>query len=302
MKNPSPKTTPSLNALSNESVSRLDEVLERSIIDLGIPPCPKILSRFMTEMSKDEPDYESLVSIIGTDISISAGLIKTANSPFFGLRKKVRSGSAALMVLGLKTTSSTVAGIILRNSFQNVPNLERFWDTTMRISLLSGWLAVRLAKRGLRAEDAYTFALFRDCGIPVLLGRFPNYQKVLDTANRESERSFTEVEENEIEINHAMVGNILARSWYLPEEIYLAIGDHHNITALGLPDSKLPLLSRKLIAMAQTAEQILQHQLGVSDSQEWQKMGETCLNILEIGKEQLELLYEEADSVITTIE
>lgn len=286
----------------NKSAPKLDTLLEQNIVNLVIPPCPTILSLFMTEVKKDEPDYNYLASVLGADISISAGLIKTANSSYFGLSQRVRSGGAALMMLGLKTTSATVAGIILRNSFPNVPNLESFWDTTMRISLLSGWLAVHLGIRGLRAEDAYTFGLFRDCGIPVLLGRSQEYKKILETANQEADRCYTEVENTEIQVNHATVGSLLAKSWYLPMEIFLAIGSHHDISALNSDESKLPLLSRRLIATSQLAEQILHHQLGQCLNQEWHKLGEGCMKFLELDEFQLEALYSEAESIVTTLE
>ena len=249
-------------------------------------------------MLKDEPDQNTLVSLIGSDISISAGLIKTANSPFFGIREKVRSGGAALMMLGLKSTSLTIAGIILRNSFSNVPNLERFWEDTMRTSIVCGWLATQLEIQGLNAEDAYTFALFRDCGIPVLLGRFKNYQMTLDKACKESERSFTEVEEAETQRNHALVGGMLAKSWYLPIETYLAISYHHDVTALSSDNSQLPLLSRRLIAIAQLAEQIELQQLGLSRNQEWQKLGKACMNLLDVDQDKLESFYAEAESIL----
>ena len=241
-----------MNALPQDShPSEVDNLVERSIIDLGIPPCPAILDRFMAEMGKDEPDYKRLVNIIVADVGISAGLIKTANSPYFGLRERVRSGGEALVMLGLKATSHAIAGIILRKSFPNVPNMERFWDASARTSRLSGWLAQRLDIRGLHAEDAYTFGLFRDCGIPVLLGRFKNYQAVLDRANKESERSFTEIEDAEMPTSHTMVGCLLAQSWWLPEEICLAIRNHHDVAALESAGSNLPMLSRRLIATAQ---------------------------------------------------
>ena len=183
-----------MNATQQDSnPSAVDNLFERSIIDVGIPPCPLILDRFMAEATKEEPDYNRLAGIIGSDVGIAAGLIKTANSPYFGLRQRVRSVNEALSILGLKPASRAVAGIILRNSFPNVPNLERFWDASARIAHLSGWLAQNLDIRGLRAEDAYTFSLFRDCGIPVLLGRFPNYAAVLAEANRDAVRSFTTV-------------------------------------------------------------------------------------------------------------
>jgi HD-like signal output (HDOD) protein len=284
----------------NSSSSEADKLLERTIVELGIPPCPTILESFIAEMRKDEPDYNRLANIVGSDVGLSAGLIKTANSPFFGIRQRVRSGVEALAMLGMKTTTRVVAGLILRNTFPNVPNLEAFWDSSARISHLSGWLAQHLDIRGFRADDAHTFGLFRDCGIPVLLGHSKSYKAVLDLANAEAERSFTKVEEVERPINHAMVGNILAQSWYLPDEICLAIANHHDITALGSDSSKLPMLSRRLIATAQLAEHILQQQLGKNLNHEWAKLGTTCLKILDIEESQLETLYAEAESIVTT--
>lgn len=280
--------------------SPVDKLFERAILDLGIPPCPAILKRFMAEADKNEPDLNRLAGIIGTDVSLSAGLIKTANSPFFGMRQRVRSVNEALAVLGLNASSHAVAGIILRNSFPNVQNMERFWDASSRIARLSGWLAQHLDVVGLLAEDAYTFGLFRDCGIPVLLRRFPNYKALLVVANHETERSFIQIEETELLTNHAMVGCILAQSWWLPEEICLAIRNHHDLAALESASSNLPMLSRNLIATSQLAEHILQRQLGLSLTQEWPKLGAVCLQLLNLGEAQLRKLYTEAIPIATS--
>lgn len=286
---------------SNETPSEFDNLFERSLIDVGIPPCPVILDKFMTEVRKDEPDYNRLANIIGTDVGISAGLIKTANAPYFGMRQRVRSVNEALAVLGLNTASRAVAGIILRKSFPNVANLERFWDASARIARLSGWLANHLNIRQLRAEDAYTFGLFRDCGIPVLLGRFSHYEKTLAIANHDAARCFTEVEEVELPTNHAMVGCILAQSWWLPEEICRAIRNHHDLEVLISASSNLPILSRRLVATSQLAEHILQ-QLGLSLMQEWPKLGAACLQILDMDEKQLEALYAEAAPIAAASE
>lgn len=277
--------------------SAIDTLFERSIIDIGIPPCPAILSRFTAEVRKEEPDYHRLAGIIGTDVGLSAGLIKTANSPFFGMHQRVRSVNDALVMLGLKTASRAVAGIILRKAFPKVSNLERFWDASARVARLSGWLAVHFNIPGLRADDAYTFGLFRDCGIPVLLGRFPGYEKLLASANCDTVRSFTAAEETELPTNHAMVGCILAQSWWLPEEICLAIRNHHELAMLESANSSLPVLSRRLIATSQLAEHIVQKQLELSLTQEWIKLGSACLNILDIEEDRLESLYIEAQPI-----
>lgn len=280
--------------------SDVDNLIERSILDVGIPPCPIILDRFMTEAKRDEPDFGRLANIIGTDVGLSAGLIKTANSPYFGMRQRVRSVNEALAILGLKTASRAVAGIILRKAFPNVHNLERFWDASARIAHVSGWLAQHLEIRGLRAEDTYTFGLFRDCGIPVLLGRFPEYEQILSKANTDTERLFTSVEETVLPTNHAMIGCLLAQSWWLPEEICLAIRNHHDLAALESVNSNLPMLSRRLIATAQLAEHIVQQQLHLSLTQEWSKLGATCLQILDLDDEGLETLLIEVAAEVNT--
>lgn len=280
--------------------SPVDALLESSIRDIGIPPRPAILDRIASEMRKDEPDSRSLVHDISADVSLSASLIKTANSPFFGFRSRVRSVNEALMVLGLDVASRAIAGIILRKVFPNSLHLERFWDASARIARLSGWLAQRLVNLRLRPDDAYTFGLFRDCGIPVLLRRFPGYDKVLMLANEEAGRSFTAVEDTRLPTNHAMVGCLLAQNWWLPEETCLAIRHHHDVAVLKTSLVSPPLASRHLIAVAQLAEHLVQRHSGLSHTQEWPKLGPACLRLLDLTQAEVELIFTEAIAVMTT--
>jgi len=272
-----------------------DALLETSLKDIGIPPRPAILERISAEMLKEEPDFRRLATIISADVSLAAGLIKTANSPFFGSRGRVRSVNEALITLGLEIASRALAGIILRKVFPASLHLERFWDASARIARLSGWLAQYLGNNKLRPEDAYTFGLFRDCGIPVLLMRFPGYGKVLAEANRDASLSFTAVEGAQLPTNHAMVGCLLAQSWWLPEETCLAIRHHHDAAVIGTPSFTPPLTSRYRIAISQLAEHLVQRHSGLSQTHEWPKLGAACLHLLDIAEPEVERVL--ADSI-----
>ena len=276
----------------------VEAMLENSLLDIGIPPRPEILDRIRIEMQKDEPDFNHLSHVISSDVSLSASLIKTANSPYFGNRGRVRSVREALMVLGLDVASRAIAGIILRKIFPSSPHLEHFWDASARIARISGWLAQRLTQNKLRSDDAYTFGLFRDCGIPILLARFPGYDAVLAKANRETNLSFTAAEEAQVPTNHAMVGCMLAQSWWLPEEICLAIRHHHDVSVIGLNSINPPLSSRYQIAVGQFAEYLLQQHSGLSHTQEWPKLGSACLRLLDISEAEVENIQTEAIPVI----
>jgi HD-like signal output (HDOD) protein len=278
--------------------SPVDALLESSLKDIGIPPRPVILERISEEMRKDEPDYKRLGNIIGADVSLSGGLIKTANSPFFGFRNRVRSVNEALMLLGLDVASRAIAGIILRKVFPGSLHLERFWDASARIARLSGWLAQQVGHNKLRPDDAYTFGLFRDCGIPVLLLRFPGYEKILTQANEEASRGFTAVEDVQLPTNHAMVGCLLAQSWWLPEETCLAIRHHHEAAIIETPSVTPPLTSRYRIAMSQLAEHLVQRHSGLSHTQEWPKLGAACLRLLDLTENDLDDIFDDSIPVM----
>ena len=69
--------------------------------------------------------------------------------------------------------------------------MMRFWDASARKARLSAWLAYKLDIPGFHSEDAYTFGLFHDCGIPILMMRFPHCKEMLGQANRNTQTEFT---------------------------------------------------------------------------------------------------------------
>lgn len=294
-----PTDTPSA---SEPGAANVGTLLANAIRDIGIPPCPSILTKINAEMSKDEPDLKYLDRIISSDVSLAAGLIAVANSPFFGFRNRVRSVREALQMLGLVVASRTIAGLIIQKLFPPSASLERFWHASASIARLAGWLA-QLPRAGgvkVRPDDAYTFGLFRDCGIPVLMRRFEHYAETLKQANTEQERSFTEVEQLTCPTNHAAVGSLLAQSWWLPDEICLAIRHHHDPRMLAPGNSgKLPVSALGLIAIVQLAEHLFQHHSGLSQTQEWLKLGPDCLRLLDLAEASLDDIYAASAPIVS---
>ncbi|MBV8659098.1 MAG: HDOD domain-containing protein [Burkholderiales bacterium] len=272
----------------------VDEMLVKSIIDIGIPPRPAILDVLAREVRTGEPDFKRITQHVSADVSLSAGLIKTANSPFFGFRVRAKTVAHALTMLGLEIATKALAGIALRNAFPVTPALERFWDSSACIAEFSGCLVEIVGGRQhVQADDAYTYGLFRDCGIPVLMRKFPHYKDVLARANREKHRRFTAVEEDDLPTNHAIVGCMLAQSWSLPEEICQAIRHHHDFTLMQTGGPTMPSASQRLIAIGQLAEHLHQMDTGMSYTQEWLKLGPASLGVLQLQDSDLDDLLGE---------
>lgn len=283
-------------AVEKSTAERATRMLETSLHEIGIPTCPAIITQIKVEMEKEDPDLRYLDRTICSDVGIAAGLIGIANSPYFRSGRRIRSVRDALQVLGLATAGRAVAGIVLRSLLPITPQLERFWYESATVARLSGWLTqhIRLS-RDVRSEDAYTFGLFRNCGIPVLMKRYgQDYDKVLKQADEEKGIGFIEVEESKFPTNHASVGSVLSRAWWLPEEITLAIRHHHDPQMVTLSsDFGRGNEAVCLIAIGQIAEYLFQyHNPRLSHGSEWGKMGPVVLHALGITEESIQEFYE----------
>ncbi len=264
-----------------EQQNTFDRELELAILDLGIPPCPKILLELSGEAGKDEPDLQRIEKLIGADVGLSAALIKTINSPFYGLRTPVNSVMQAIHMLGLGHLWLMVMSMLLRDTLKGMGHVDmvRYWDASSKVALISAYLACRLphlasldpALHQVDKDEAYTYGLFQDCGIPIMLSHYPLYKETLSMANNITDRMFTDVEEVAHTTNHALVGYLLAKSWGLPETMIQAIRFHHEHAMLAEDPSFLPAASRNLIALALLAERAIQAITGLNHTSEWEK-------------------------------
>ncbi|NMG76727.1 HDOD domain-containing protein [Aromatoleum diolicum] len=287
---------------SDVSVAGVDATLADSLARIELPPRPAILDQVMAEMQSEEPDYRRLATMIMSDVGLSAWLVKTANAPIFGYRTKARTVRDALTMLGLIMVLRTVAGYAVRQALPESPALTGFWDTSARVAHLSGWLAREIGiKDGVRPQDAYTYGLFRDCGILVLLRANASYEDILAEAMAEPLRPFTEVESEHLALNHAIVGSAMAQSWYLPEAHCAAILHHHDLASLADSSADLSPAARRLVALAQLAE-FLQGKDSPPTINEWHKMGESVLSALQLTPDQIEPLHVAAQAVLQQLE
>jgi HD-like signal output (HDOD) protein len=260
----------------------IDKELEQVVLQLGIPPCPRILLDLFAEAKKPEPDLHRIEKLICADVGLSAALIKTVNSPFYGLRSKVSSIMQAIHMLGLSHLSLMVTGMVLREVLKGIGQVDmaRFWDASTKVAIISSYIAGRLPylafeqmRRPLDKDVAYTYSLFQDCGIPILLNRYANYKDILKLANQSADKKFTEIEDGEFVNNHARVGYLLAQSWGLPEAMCLAILNHHEHARVAGDPQFLPQESRDYIALALLAERSIQLITGLNQTCEWEKGG-----------------------------
>lgn len=258
------------------------ERTQKLLGEVKIPSAPAILLELHEIMQKDEPEISEVADAIERDIAISALVLKTVNSSFFGLRSKATSIRQATALLGLINIGNIVAGLALQRAMEESDGEAppEFWDSPTNVAMVAATLAQRYG--GIQPDEAYLLGLFQNAGEVLMMQRFSDYGGFLNEI-RAGQQNQVEQEEQRYSTNHAVVGYFVSRTWQLPDHIQQLILRHHDATEFLAEEGGTPSLPRTLMAVLKMAEHIDACFWGRRDNAEWARHGEAVLNYLGIS-------------------
>lgn len=260
-----------------------------------IPPKPEILTELQQLANRPQPDPVEIAEVVARDVGLSAAVLKTINSPFFGMRRTISDIKQAALLLGVSNLTGLATAYEMRRAIagDSCISLERFWDSAADVA--EALVAVgRLLKLSIPPEDLYTVGLFHDCGIPILAVKHADYVDVLGEANLDFSKSIIELEEARYTTNHAVVGYFVSSSWGIPRYICKAILQHHEQEVIdGALDEKVNLI----IAALKVAENIVSRARRMSDDPDWQLFEEFALTQLGMSEPD----YEDLEADVTEL-
>ena len=192
------------------------------------PPLPAIVSKILMVTSDPESSIDDLKVLVEAEISLASSLLKLANSPFFGLCRKVSSIPHALTVLGLEEVTNLVLAKAMFNTFKGFRNKGDMINGLWKHSFHCGLAASVIAKRiGHYSSDFFVAGIIHD------IGRMVIYLAL----NKENlEKLYSEVrplqgglvETLRLGVDHQHLGAELVRSWMFPESLQFGVGYHHK--------------------------------------------------------------------------
>jgi len=204
--------------------------LTRSVIDQSLPGAPHVLPKLLALSDADE-DAGELVRLIESDPALTARILRTANSPFFGQARSVTTVQRALVVLGSSMVRNLALGLTVWDAASGAMPIESFvrlWQHSLTVALAARDLAARTAL--CNPGDAFTAGLLHDTGKLVLARALPDtYPPLVQTST--AAPSLVERERAVVGCDHAQVGGWLFDSWRVPELIVEAVAGHHERTA-----------------------------------------------------------------------
>ena len=270
-------------------VELTDEQIRRVLQGISVPPQPQIMVDLQMEQVMPEPDLRNIARLISQDPGLSGALLKTVNSSFFGLANRIASIRQAVNLLGCNSVINLINAQSIKGELSDdaIVTLNRFWDNAQDVAMASLTLAKRIGYPA--PDEAYTLGLFHNCGIPLMVKRFPGYMSVLEEAyaSASAETRVTDIENRALNTNHAVVGYFTAKSWNLPLHLCEAIANHHNALSLFSDDSGRDASLKTLLAILKMAEHICASHRVIGDQaedHEWQAIAQLVLEYVGLSE------------------
>ena len=193
---------------------------------------PVTVTRLANIVSNPEHDIREIVETVSLDQSLTATLLRRANSAALGARFQIKTARDAALWLGSGSVLSlALATNVSRRLSVPIPAYGlaegQLWKQSVAASLAAE--AIRHSAAVEVPAEAPTAALLHDFGKAVLAQHFgARVLNMLAQAAAADNLGLLAAEARVFGVSHADVGGLVAQHWKLPHTIVDAIIHHHH--------------------------------------------------------------------------
>jgi len=225
-----------------------------------LPSLPLTVVALGEAVQDERCTVDRILAILSKDPSLSATLLRLANSALYGSESSVMDLRTAVLRLGFDAMANLGTGAAVIKTLKGGTHLDalKLWQHSVAVGLTAKGVCI-LAKRHGQAETAFLTGLLHDIGKIALDTCYPeDYTRVLGKVADGA--FFVDAEHDVLGMDHAEAGALLAEEWAFPQAIIDVIRDHHDPR----PEDFLPnlihladLLVRTRIPMGPADERLM---------------------------------------------
>lgn len=196
-----------------------------------LEPVPPIAIQIMTLAKDPDSSIAEIADLILNDPALTANLLKTCNSAYFGFSRKVESVKDAISLVGMDHIVQLVMLHSVSRNFKKEPVGYGLGEGELwRHAVSSAYVAKNLANKfGVVSKQhrLYTAALLKDIG-KLILGRFVAFSlEQINILVQSQGLSFNDAEKQIIGMNHEELGAMVGEKWQFSEKMIYIIRHHH---------------------------------------------------------------------------
>jgi HD-like signal output (HDOD) protein len=212
-----------------------DKLSQRALSALGkLPPFSPILNKLLASLAGEDVSFAKLGDLIEKDAVVAGNIMHLVNSALYARRATITSVRHALALLGMDKVRNTLLGMSISRMWAQVKtppiwSMARFNRHSASVAVLSDQIAARV--RSDYPEGAFVGGLLHDLGRLLIALGLPEEFARLIKLHEQSGRPWTECEMELLGFTHAALSADALKVWKFPEQVQIAVRDHHNPAA-----------------------------------------------------------------------
>ncbi len=230
-------------------------IMERILASSNLPSIPLVAIKVLELTHQEDVGVEAIANVIQKDPALAAKLLQTANSPFFGVAKKVGSIQQATVVLGLRSVKIMALSFSLVDSLRKTKGGEFDYRLYWRRSLTAAAVSKLLARHcpEARADECFVGGLLADIGMLAACQCANDLYRPVLRQFATRPRPFQDIETEMLGLTHAQISSALLHKWSLPDMLCEAVAAHHG-AGLEALEPRTRMLASVMYASASIAE------------------------------------------------
>ncbi len=196
----------------------------------NLKPIPAVIHQILEVVDTPDSSMADVARIIQYDPAVTADVLRTCNSAFFGLKTPAESIKDVVSLLGLDQIVEIVlmkSGAKVLSGRQEGYGLNEgvMWKYSVSSALIAKQVAKNLSMEN--RNTIFTAALLKDIGKTVL-DKFvkESFDEISDLLADESV-TFEEAEKQVIGVDHTELGGMIAKMWKFSPRMVNIIRNHH---------------------------------------------------------------------------
>jgi len=208
-------------------------LLQEILASTRLPTPPLIAMRIIELTNDPNTTPADLTELVQADTALSAKILKTVNSAFYGLSSPVASIERAQIMLGMQAIKTLTLGFSLVESLGDDPVGGFDYVAYWKRSLIAAVCAREIAGEAecMEPEEALLGGLFQDVGVVVLHRTLGQPYDELVALAEGRHREISALELAHYDLTHSTIGATLAERWRFPATLVTPIRYHEQPTA-----------------------------------------------------------------------
>ncbi|MBX2837592.1 MAG: GGDEF domain-containing protein [Gammaproteobacteria bacterium] len=219
--------------LTNPTQLADNSIWEDCLASKNLPSPPGVATKLVTLAKQEETTFAEVEQLISLDPSLSAKLLKLANSSLYARPAPTESIKQAISQFGLNGTlviALTFSLVDMPANKEGQLDYNHFWLRSLTSATLAKKIALLLKLKD--AESYYLAGLIQDIGVLALATVRPTLyksKKISSTLHFDT----IVVEQTELGLDHSDIGAWILKQWEFPEQYIEVTGNSHILD----PDS-----------------------------------------------------------------